>query len=156
MARKLRLKRGDTAKNANYLGAEGEVTYDTQAKALRVHDGATIGGLPLVKSVNGQTGAVTISVPAATTIDGASGAIVTKKRPAAFGIVLDTHYTLNGFSERHVVCNPAYSFSPGSNQGGGIAVPKISADASWGLFQASRYTSNSSSVSELFAVDLFT
>ena len=109
-----------------------------------------------VTSVNGQTGDVYISTPPATTIDGVSGTIVTKKKPAAFGMVFNTHYTLNGFTERHVLGAPAYSFSPKLNQGGGIAVPKISADASWGLFRASRYISNNTFVDELFAVDLFT
>lgn len=47
MARTLRLKRGTTAQNAAYTGAEGEVTYDTQAKSLVIHDGVTTGGIPV-------------------------------------------------------------------------------------------------------------
>ncbi len=41
---KLLFKRGNTAQNAVYTGINGEITVDTQAKTLRVHDGVTTGG----------------------------------------------------------------------------------------------------------------
>jgi len=41
---KLLFKRGNTAQNANYTGINGEITVDTQAKTLRIHDGVTAGG----------------------------------------------------------------------------------------------------------------
>jgi hypothetical protein len=40
-----RLKRGTTAQNLAYVGGPGEATVDTTLKALRVHDGATAGGI---------------------------------------------------------------------------------------------------------------
>lgn len=40
----LKLRRGTTAENDGFTGLEGEVTYDTEAKQLRVHDGTTPGG----------------------------------------------------------------------------------------------------------------
>ena len=41
---KLLFKRGNTVQNANYTGINGEITVDTQAKTLRIHDGVTAGG----------------------------------------------------------------------------------------------------------------
>lgn len=46
MAGQLKLRRGTTSQLANYIGSEGELTYDTTGKQLRVHDGSTVGGLP--------------------------------------------------------------------------------------------------------------
>jgi hypothetical protein len=37
-------KRGNTVQNNNYTGVAGEITIDTQAKTLRIHDGTTVGG----------------------------------------------------------------------------------------------------------------
>lgn len=37
-------KRGNTIQNNNYTGINGELTIDTQAKTLRIHDGVTAGG----------------------------------------------------------------------------------------------------------------
>lgn len=49
MAKVLQLRRGTTAQNDAFTGAEGEVTVDTDKKTLRVHDGATVGGTVLAK-----------------------------------------------------------------------------------------------------------
>ena len=38
------LKRGNTVQSAAYTGPVGEVTYDTDLRTLRVHDGGTVGG----------------------------------------------------------------------------------------------------------------
>ena len=40
----LQLRRGTTAENAAFTGAEGELTVDTQTNTLNVHDGSTVGG----------------------------------------------------------------------------------------------------------------
>lgn len=40
----LQILRGTTAKNDAYVGKEGELTFDTQQRALRIHDGVTAGG----------------------------------------------------------------------------------------------------------------
>lgn len=45
MARQLQLRRGTTAENDAFTGAEGEITVDTQRKELRIHDGQTPGGM---------------------------------------------------------------------------------------------------------------
>lgn len=44
MSKTIQLKRGTTAQNTAYTGAVGEITFDTQTKKIRVHDGSTAGG----------------------------------------------------------------------------------------------------------------
>lgn len=50
MAKILQLRRGTTAQNDAFTGADGEVTVDTEKKALRLHDGATVGGTEIGKT----------------------------------------------------------------------------------------------------------
>jgi hypothetical protein len=49
MPKQVRLRRGTTAQHATFVGADGEVTFDTTKKVLVVHDGVTPGG----KAVDG-------------------------------------------------------------------------------------------------------
>lgn len=49
MARQIQIRRGTTLENDNFTGAIGEITMDTDAKTLRVHDGETVGGTLLAK-----------------------------------------------------------------------------------------------------------
>ena len=44
MANRLQLRKGTTAQNTAFTGANGELTYDTENKQIRVHDGSTAGG----------------------------------------------------------------------------------------------------------------
>lgn len=44
MAKQVQLLRGTTAQNGAFTGEEGALTYDTDKKKLRVHDGSTLGG----------------------------------------------------------------------------------------------------------------
>lgn len=44
MAEQWQLRKGSTAENEGFIGAEGELTYDTTTKAVHVHDGETAGG----------------------------------------------------------------------------------------------------------------
>jgi hypothetical protein len=41
---KVLFKRGNTVQNNNYTGVSGEISIDTQAKTLRIHDGVIAGG----------------------------------------------------------------------------------------------------------------
>lgn len=50
MVAQVRLRRGPTAQNQAYTGNEGEVTYDKERKTAVVHDGATVGGIPLLRA----------------------------------------------------------------------------------------------------------
>jgi len=44
MATTIQFRRGNTAANDAFTGAEGELSYDTSAKKIRIHDGSTAGG----------------------------------------------------------------------------------------------------------------
>lgn len=50
MARVIQIRRGTAAQNNNFTGMPGEITFDTDAKTLRVHDGATLGGFALARA----------------------------------------------------------------------------------------------------------
>ncbi len=50
MAKVLQIRRGTTAQNDNFTGMTGEITFDTDAKTLRVHDGQTLGGFALARA----------------------------------------------------------------------------------------------------------
>lgn len=43
-ATQLQLRRGTTAENDAFTGAQGELTYDTEENNIRIHDGQTAGG----------------------------------------------------------------------------------------------------------------
>jgi hypothetical protein len=54
MSKQVQIRRGTTAENAAFTGAVGEITYDTELKCLRLHDGVTAGGKvlnPLLRSL---------------------------------------------------------------------------------------------------------
>ena len=54
MATQLQLRRGTTAENNLFTGAQGELTMDTNTNALRVHDGSTAGGFKVDTVVSFQ------------------------------------------------------------------------------------------------------
>lgn len=62
MTRVLQVRRGNTAANDKFTGLSGEISYDTDAKTLRVHDGRTLGGFALARQdqLNGGSGSGTI------------------------------------------------------------------------------------------------
>ena len=47
MAGQLKLRRGTTSQLANFIGSEGELTYNTTLKSLVLHDGVTAGGVKI-------------------------------------------------------------------------------------------------------------
>lgn len=51
----VQFRRGNTTQNDNFTGAEGEISIDTTVDTIRVHDGATQGGFPLVNTTSSQT-----------------------------------------------------------------------------------------------------
>ena len=56
MATQVQFRRGTTTQNNAFTGAIGEITYDTQVKTLRLHDGTTAGGgATLVNTAVAQT-----------------------------------------------------------------------------------------------------
>lgn len=54
MSIETKLRRGTTAQHATFTGAEGEATFDTDKKTLRVHDGSTPGGFLLAREDRNQ------------------------------------------------------------------------------------------------------
>ena len=62
MSSRFQVRKGNTAQNDTFTGAVGELTYDTEKKQLRVHDGDTVGG----NSVDDPTRDVTSQVSNAT------------------------------------------------------------------------------------------
>ncbi|MBQ8255603.1 MAG: hypothetical protein IJY99_01405 [Alphaproteobacteria bacterium] len=55
MTRVLQIRRGSAAQNDNFTGMPGEITMDTDAKTLRVHDGETLGGFTLARANDAAT-----------------------------------------------------------------------------------------------------
>ena len=53
MAGRLKLRRGTTSQLANFIGSEGELTYDTTLRSLVLHDGVTLGGVKIPYLSNG-------------------------------------------------------------------------------------------------------
>ena len=58
MATQVQFRRGTTTQNNAFTGAVGEITYDTEVKTLRLHDGSTPGGGAIV-TVNAGTQTLT-------------------------------------------------------------------------------------------------
>lgn len=54
MARQVQIIKGTTEQNDAFTGAEGVLTYDTETKNLRIHDGATEGGFEIPSSAMGD------------------------------------------------------------------------------------------------------
>lgn len=50
MATQLKLRRGTTTQHSTFTGGDGEVTIDSTKKTIVVHDGSTVGGIPLAKA----------------------------------------------------------------------------------------------------------
>lgn len=51
MSEQWQIRRGTTAENDGFTGAEGEITMDTDKKQLRVHDGSTQGGAGIIDPI---------------------------------------------------------------------------------------------------------
>ena len=58
MAKQIQLRRGTTTEHGTFTGAVGELTYDTEKKQLRVHDGSTVGGKVVDDTTRDVTGQV--------------------------------------------------------------------------------------------------
>jgi hypothetical protein len=54
MATQVQFRRGTTTQNNAFTGAIGEITYDSEAKTLRLHDGSTAGGGAVVVTLSGS------------------------------------------------------------------------------------------------------
>jgi hypothetical protein len=52
----LQLRRGTTAEHSTFTGLVGEITVDTTKDTIVVHDGSTVGGIPLAKASEAGSG----------------------------------------------------------------------------------------------------
>lgn len=50
MSKVLQIRRGTAAQSNNFTGLAGEITMDTNAKTIRIHDGTTLGGFALARA----------------------------------------------------------------------------------------------------------
>lgn len=50
MSKSVKIRRGSILDHAQFAGAEGEITVDTTLDTIRVHDGVTLGGFPLLNT----------------------------------------------------------------------------------------------------------
>jgi hypothetical protein len=55
MSKQVQLRRGSTAQHSTFTGVVAEVTVDTDKKTLVVHDGSTVGGIPLPRVTASST-----------------------------------------------------------------------------------------------------
>ena len=51
MSKQWQIRRGTTAENNEFTGAQGEITMDTDKNQIRLHDGVTQGGIPFGDTV---------------------------------------------------------------------------------------------------------
>lgn len=82
MSRVLQIRRGTTAENDNFTGMAGEITFDTTAKTIRVHDGSTLGGFALARADEIPSPADTFDIT--TVPDTTWSEIVARVAPAPF------------------------------------------------------------------------
>jgi len=94
----VQFRRGTTEQNNNFTGAAGEISIDTTVDTLRVHDGATQGGFPLVNTTSSQTLANKtyqgVSVSVTGNVDG--GNLITAGVITATGNVAGGNLTTTG------------------------------------------------------------
>ena len=50
MSREVKRRHGSTADHEGFIGAENELTIDTNKRTAVIHDGATAGGFPLARA----------------------------------------------------------------------------------------------------------
>ena len=59
MPTQVQFRRGTTSQNNAFTGAAGEISVDTEVKTIRIHDGATQGGITLARADLTNTSAIT-------------------------------------------------------------------------------------------------
>lgn len=94
MSRVLQIRRGTTAQNDNFTGMVGEITYDTEAKTIRVHDGSTLGGVALARADEIPAPATPFDIT--TVPDTTWTEIVARVAPAPFTTYTSTNLTISG------------------------------------------------------------
>lgn len=93
MTRVLQIRRGTTAQNDNFTGLAGEITFDTDEKRIRVHDGATLGGFALARVDEIPTASDTFDIDSVSDTKWAE--IVARVAPATFTVSHSTPITVS-------------------------------------------------------------
>ena len=94
MSRVLQISRGTTAENNNFTGLAGEITYDTTAKTLRVHDGETLGGFALARADEMPSPSDSFDI---TTVPDATWAdIIARVAPTPYTVKTSSNLTISG------------------------------------------------------------
>ncbi len=83
MSRILQMRRGSAAENDVFTGLPGEVTFDTDTKTLRVHDGETLGGFALARADSVPSGG---NIDLTTVPDDVWAEIVAAHTPAPYTV----------------------------------------------------------------------
>ena len=96
MTRVLQIRRGTTAQNDNFTGLAGEITFDTTAKTIRVHDGATLGGFALARADEIPTQTADFDID--TVPDTKWAEIVARVMPAPITVITGTPITVSNTS----------------------------------------------------------
>ncbi len=94
MSRVLQIRRGTTAQNDNFTGMAGEITFDTTAKTIRVHDGTTLGGIALARADEIPAPGAEFDID--TVPDTKWTEIVARVAPAPFTTHTSTNLTISG------------------------------------------------------------
>lgn len=105
MSRVLQIRRGTTAENDNFTGLAGEITYDTTAKTIRVHDGSTLGGVALARADEIPATADEFDIDSVP--DTKWTEIVARVAPAPFTEYASTAMTISGSTYIEYIFNDA-------------------------------------------------
>ncbi len=111
MSRIIQMRRGTTAENDNFTGLPGEVTFDTDAKTLRVHDGATLGGFALARADAGGDEGATGDFDITTVPDETWAQIFAAHSPAPFATQSSQQCPLNnGYALEYIFSGTTLPF----------------------------------------------
>ncbi len=94
MSRVLQIRRGTTAQNDNFTGLSGEITFDTDAKTIRVHDGATLGGFAMARADEIPAPGAEFDIDSVPDTKWAE--IVARVAPTPFTEYISTNLTISG------------------------------------------------------------
>ena len=93
MAIEIKQRGGTAAEHASFTGAAREITVDTTANTIRVHDGSTVGGYPLaLADLSNVTGSLDTAVATGSSVPGSCSVEGTLFRDTTTGIL----YACNG------------------------------------------------------------
>lgn len=129
MATQVQFRRGTTTQNNAFTGAIGEITYDSEAKTLRLHDGSNPGGGAIVVTLAGSQTLTnktmsTNSVWNGTNIGIGYGGTGASLAPTAGGVIYSTAsaFAVSGSGSSGQVLTSAGSSAPTWTTQGSLTV----------------------------------